>query len=114
MSESTAANSSSLTQSPAWKALQAHYQTLHTRHLRQLFDDDPGRSERFSVQACRCAVRGASRRTMANLFAQTEALAFGKTAADVKATGIPDWLVALSGRGNHHPHDGWTMGQGGR
>lgn len=79
MSESTAANSSSLTQSPAWKALQAHYQTLHTRHLRQLFDEDPGRGERFSV-----------------------------------ATGIPDWLVALSGRGNHHPHGGWTMGQGGR
>lgn len=30
---------------------------------------------------------------MANLFAQTEALAFGKTAEEVKAEGIPDWLV---------------------
>ncbi|MGB9428628.1 MAG: glucose-6-phosphate isomerase [Gammaproteobacteria bacterium] len=30
---------------------------------------------------------------MANLFAQTEALAFGKTAAEVKAEGTPDWLV---------------------
>ncbi|HVA55185.1 MAG TPA: glucose-6-phosphate isomerase [Gammaproteobacteria bacterium] len=30
---------------------------------------------------------------MANLFAQTEALAFGKTADEVKAEGIPDWLV---------------------
>jgi glucose-6-phosphate isomerase len=30
---------------------------------------------------------------MANLFAQTEALAFGKTAAEVKADGAPDWLV---------------------
>ncbi len=30
---------------------------------------------------------------MANLFAQTEALAFGKTAAQVKAEGTPDWLV---------------------
>jgi glucose-6-phosphate isomerase len=30
---------------------------------------------------------------MANVFAQTEALAFGKTAEEVKAEGIPDWLV---------------------
>ena len=30
---------------------------------------------------------------MANLFAQSEALAFGKTAAQVKADGAPDWLV---------------------
>src|SRR4030095_4064751 len=27
------------------------------------------------------------------LFAQTEALAFGKTAEEVKAEGTPDWLV---------------------
>jgi len=30
---------------------------------------------------------------MANLFAQTEALAFGKTAEEVKGEGTPDWLV---------------------
>jgi glucose-6-phosphate isomerase len=30
---------------------------------------------------------------MANVFAQTEALAFGKTAEEVKAEGAPDWLV---------------------
>jgi glucose-6-phosphate isomerase len=30
---------------------------------------------------------------MANLFAQSEALAFGKTAEEVKAEGTPDWLV---------------------
>ncbi|GAB6140559.1 glucose-6-phosphate isomerase [Methylosoma difficile] len=30
---------------------------------------------------------------MANLFAQTEALAFGKTAAEVKAEGVSDWLI---------------------
>jgi glucose-6-phosphate isomerase len=30
---------------------------------------------------------------MANVFAQGEALAFGKTVADVKAEGTPDWLV---------------------
>ena len=30
---------------------------------------------------------------LANVFAQTEALAFGKTAEQVKAVGTPDWLV---------------------
>jgi glucose-6-phosphate isomerase len=30
---------------------------------------------------------------MANLFAQTEALAFGKTAEQVRAEGTPDWLI---------------------
>jgi glucose-6-phosphate isomerase len=30
---------------------------------------------------------------MSNLFAQSEALAFGKTEAEVKAEGTPDWLV---------------------
>jgi glucose-6-phosphate isomerase len=30
---------------------------------------------------------------MANVFAQSEALAFGKTPAEVKADGVPDWLI---------------------
>jgi len=30
---------------------------------------------------------------LANVFAQTEALAFGKTAAEVRAEGTPDWLI---------------------
>ena len=30
---------------------------------------------------------------MANVFAQTEALAFGKTAEQVRADGVPEWLV---------------------
>jgi glucose-6-phosphate isomerase len=30
---------------------------------------------------------------LANVFAQTEALAFGKTPEQVKAEGTPDWLV---------------------
>src|SRR5437764_15120073 len=30
---------------------------------------------------------------LANVFAQTEALAFGKTSDQVKAEGTPDWLV---------------------
>ena len=30
---------------------------------------------------------------MANIFAQGEALAFGKTAAEVRAEGVPEWLI---------------------
>src|SRR5439155_22070417 len=30
---------------------------------------------------------------LANVFAQTEALAFGKTPEEVKAEGTPDWLI---------------------
>jgi glucose-6-phosphate isomerase len=37
---------------------------------------------------------------MANVFAQAEALAFGKTAEQVKAEGTPDWL------GPHRVFDG--------
>jgi glucose-6-phosphate isomerase len=39
-----------LTQRPAWQALAAHYQQLRPAHLRQLFADDPGRGERFTVE----------------------------------------------------------------
>jgi glucose-6-phosphate isomerase len=36
---------------PAWKALEAHYQTMRHLHLRQLFADDLHRGERFVVEA---------------------------------------------------------------
>src|SRR3954451_22167933 len=39
-----------LTQRPAWQALTAHYEQLQRAHLRQLFDEDPGRGERFAVE----------------------------------------------------------------
>ncbi len=38
-------------QRPAWKALAGHYQLIRSVHLRQLFADDPGRGERFAVEA---------------------------------------------------------------
>ncbi len=41
----------SLTARPAWRALAAHYQQIHHRHLRELFADDPGRGERLSAEA---------------------------------------------------------------
>ena len=40
-----------LTDRPAWKALQAHYEKVHGLHLRALFADDPQRGERFALAA---------------------------------------------------------------
>lgn len=40
-----------LTELPAWQALQAHYETIRHRHLRQLFADDSGRGERLTAEA---------------------------------------------------------------
>ncbi|MCB2147304.1 MAG: glucose-6-phosphate isomerase [Deltaproteobacteria bacterium] len=40
----------SLTERPAWKALQAHFETIRDLHLRQLFADDPGRGERLTAE----------------------------------------------------------------
>jgi len=42
---------STLTERPAWKALQAHYNQIHNRHLRTLFSEDPSRGERLTVEA---------------------------------------------------------------
>ncbi len=39
-----------LKESPAWGALQAHYEKVKAIHLRQLFADDPNRGERFTVE----------------------------------------------------------------
>jgi len=49
MPASTKTNS--LTDRPAWKALQAHYNQIHSRHLRTLFAEDPKRGERLVVEA---------------------------------------------------------------
>lgn len=38
-----------LTERPAWKALEAHFQSVHNVHLRDLFAQDPERAERFSA-----------------------------------------------------------------
>lgn len=41
---------STLTALPAWQALQQHYQSMATTHMRDLFAADPHRFERFSLQ----------------------------------------------------------------
>jgi glucose-6-phosphate isomerase len=40
----------SLTQTPAWKALDAHRKAVGTRHMRDMFEEDPQRFDRFSVR----------------------------------------------------------------
>ncbi|HZD48329.1 MAG TPA: glucose-6-phosphate isomerase [Silvibacterium sp.] len=48
---STATAATPLTQIAAWKALTAHYEKIHSLHLRQLFHDDPGRGTRLTAEA---------------------------------------------------------------
>ncbi|GCE21846.1 glucose-6-phosphate isomerase [Dictyobacter kobayashii] len=43
--------STTLTQQPSWRALEAHFQKVRDLHLRTLFAEDPKRGERFSVEA---------------------------------------------------------------
>ena len=43
--------SESLSNRLAWKALKQHHDQIRDTHLRQLFADDPGRGERFTVEA---------------------------------------------------------------
>ena len=40
-----------LSRRQAWKALQAHYKSMQTAHLRTMFADDPQRGSRMSVEA---------------------------------------------------------------
>jgi glucose-6-phosphate isomerase len=40
-----------LTERPVWKALRAHYDSVHNLHLRKLFADDPGRGEQMTAEA---------------------------------------------------------------
>src|SRR2546425_7292442 len=41
----------SLTERPAWNALQRHYEEIRSVHLRTLFADDPRRGERYTAEA---------------------------------------------------------------
>ncbi|HEY6376533.1 MAG TPA: glucose-6-phosphate isomerase, partial [Edaphobacter sp.] len=36
---------------PSWKALQAHFEQIHGKHLGELFAEDPARGERFTAEA---------------------------------------------------------------
>jgi glucose-6-phosphate isomerase len=51
MSATATAVQTPLTSLPAWKALQSHYEAIRNRHLRELFQSDPGRGTRLTVDA---------------------------------------------------------------
>lgn len=44
-------SNTSLIQSPAWKALQAHFSAVSSMHLRELFGNDPERGKRLTAEA---------------------------------------------------------------
>jgi glucose-6-phosphate isomerase len=46
----SATDTTSIKQLPAWKALEAHYGEIRDIHMRQLFADDPQRGDRFAVE----------------------------------------------------------------
>jgi glucose-6-phosphate isomerase len=50
-SSPTSSSSAPLTETPAWKALAAHYEKIRGLHLRTLFADDPQRGERMALIA---------------------------------------------------------------
>ncbi|MGC1549973.1 MAG: hypothetical protein WA777_15730, partial [Rhodanobacter sp.] len=41
----------SLTRRPQWRALEQHFETLGSRHLRELFAQDSRRGERLNAEA---------------------------------------------------------------
>ncbi len=51
MSATATAVQTPLTQLPAWKALQAHYEKIRTHTLRELFKSDPQRGKRLALEA---------------------------------------------------------------
>ena len=51
MSATATAVQTPLTQLPAWKALQAHYEKMRTQTLRDLFKSDPDRGKRLALEA---------------------------------------------------------------
>ena len=51
MSTSSAVAQTPLTELAAWKSLTAHYEKIHSTHLRELFENDPGRGTRLTAEA---------------------------------------------------------------
>jgi glucose-6-phosphate isomerase len=51
MTKDKAGNAQSLTDQPAWKALEKHHREIRGLHLRQIFADDPQRGERLTASA---------------------------------------------------------------
>src|ERR687885_1627257 len=50
MTTTATPSTQSLTKRQAWQALEAHYQEIRDRHLRDLFAEDPERGERLTAE----------------------------------------------------------------
>lgn len=84
-----------LTERRAWKDLAAHYQDIRALHLRDLNAEETLFIFR-DVIAFAQPLNPLGRHhdlLLANLFAQAEALAFGKTPQAVKAENTSAWLM---------------------
>ncbi|WP_407284858.1 hypothetical protein [Streptomyces sp. BP-8] len=102
--------STALRDRPAWKALAGHHSEIAGRHLRELFAADPGRGERMAAEATGLYLDYSKNRITdevdligfgnspnplgshhdvlsSNVFAQAQALGFGKTEDEVRAEG---------------------------
>ena len=69
-----------LTETPAWLALQAHHAEVAEAELRDLFDRDPERFARFSIEADGLLLDYSKNRVTAETMALLQALA---TQADI-------------------------------
>ena len=49
--DAAAPDAAGITATPEWAALERHYETLASVHLRELFDDDPDRAQTFTLEA---------------------------------------------------------------
>jgi glucose-6-phosphate isomerase len=49
--DTTAPDAAGITATPEWAALKQHYESLSSTHLRELFDADPERASRFTLEA---------------------------------------------------------------
>jgi hypothetical protein len=71
----------------AWYSLQAHYEKIKEVQLRQLFADDRERGKRLIAEGAGLYLDYSKNR------AQAEALAFGRTAEELRAEGSPDFQI---------------------
>ena len=76
-----------LTHSPAWRALAAHQHVIAQTHMRDLFDADPDRFRKFSLQACGMLLDYSKNR----INDETVALLLGLA----RQAGLPKWIEKM-------------------
>ena len=82
-----AKESSPLVRKPEWQALREHQAELATTHMRALFQEDPERFRRFSIEAAGLRLDYAKNRIRSDTLPQLTALA--------RACGLPEATEAM-------------------